>query len=178
MSVRLRATTFRRTGMLDDHSTADPSATLAVECSPGQHGGTTRRAFLRILGAAGALAVLPGIVTACDSDPATAPLDGIPASGSPLLIDFAQGDAAILQFALVLERLEAEFYTRVVAGFGSSNITVAEQAVLTEIRNHEIAHRAFLEGALGATGGVTATPTFSGINLADRATVLAAAKAF
>jgi hypothetical protein len=117
-------------------------------------------------------------VAACDSASTTAPTDGAPASGSPLLIDFAAGDPAFLQFAYVLEQIEAEFYTRVVAAFSGSNVTLAEQAVLTDIRDQEIAHREFLEAALGASGALTAIPTFGGIDFADRAAVLAAAKAF
>jgi hypothetical protein len=142
------------------------------------HGVTSRRAFLRLVGVGGAVAALPNLVAACDSASTTAPTDGAPASGSPLLIDFAAGDPAFLQFAYVLEQIEAEFYTRVVAAFSGSNVTLAEQAVLTDIRDHEIAHREFLEAALGASGALTAIPTFGGIDFADRATVLAAAKAF
>ena len=148
------------------------------EPAPGARGVTSRRAFLQLVGAAGVTTALPAIVSACDSGSTTEPIDGTPASGGPLVIDFAQGDAAILQFALVLEQIEAEFYTRVVNAFEGSNVTLAEQNVLTDIRNHEIAHREFLEGALGASAALTATTTFKGINLADRAAVLAAAKAF
>ena len=163
--------------MPDHHHPAAP-ARVEVDDSTALHGVKSRRAFLRLVGVGGAVAALPAFATACGSDSTTAPTDGAPASGSPLLIDFAGGDAAFLQFAYVLEHIEAEFYTRVVAAFGGSNVTIAEQAVLTDIRNHEIAHREFLEGALGASGALTATPTFGGIDFANRAAVLAAAKAF
>jgi len=162
--------------MLHEHITEDRSPHIAFDGRPAPRALTSRRAFLRCVRTVSTLAALPGLTVACGSDAATGPVNGIPASGGPLLIDFAQGDAAFLQFALVLEQLEAEFYTRVVDAFGTSNIGAAEQAVLTDIRNHEIAHRQYLQSALSATTAQTVTPTFSGINFADRATVLAAAK--
>lgn len=135
---------------------------------------TSRREFLRTLGLGGTIALLPG-VAACDSDSITEPGNGLPASGDTVLIDFAQGDVAVLQLASVLEQIEAEFYSRVVAGFATSNISAGEQAVLTEIRDHELAHRAFLEGTLGAEVAVSVTATFRGVNFSDRTAVLAAA---
>jgi rubrerythrin len=135
-----------------------------------------RRTFLRLVGLGGALALLPGFVTACGTDAATAPTDGIAGSGNPLVIDFAEGDVAILQFAFVLEQIEADFYSRLVNAFGTSNITASEQAVLTEIRNHELAHREFLRGTLGANADMTVTSTFRGLSFTDRTAVLAAAR--
>jgi Ferritin-like domain len=150
--------------------------------SPRTHGrlaelpaATSRREFLRVLGLGGAIALLPGIV-ACDSDTVTEPANGIPASGNPVLIDFAQGDVAVMQLASVLEQIEAEFYSRVVTAFPTSNITAGEQALLTEIRDHELAHRAFLEGTLVAAAAVPITPTFRGVDFTDRTAVLTAAR--
>jgi len=136
----------------------------------------SRRTFLRLVGLGGAIALLPSFVSACDSEATTAPTDGFAGSGDALVIDFAQGDVAILQYALVLEQVEADFYSRVVTGFGTSNITTAEQAILTDIRNHELAHREFLRGALGADGDFTITSTFRGVSFTDRAAVLGAAR--
>jgi len=47
--------------------------------------------------------------------------------------------------------------------------------VLTEIRDHELAHRAFLEGTLGAAV-IPVTTTFRGMDFADRTAVLTAAR--
>jgi hypothetical protein len=136
------------------------------------HAAGTRRDFLRLIGLGGALVLLPGFVTACASDDVT----GVPASGDPFVIDFAAGDPAILQLAFVLEQIEADFYGRVSAAFAQSNFTTTEQAVLTDIRNHEAIHRAFLAASLDATRAVEVTPAYPGLAFTDRATVLAFAK--
>jgi rubrerythrin len=137
--------------------------------------GGSRREFLRVIGLGATVALLPGLAAACGSDSATGPSNDVPGSGRPLLIDFAAGDAAILQLASVMEQIEADFYSRVVAAFATSNITAAEQTVLTEIRDHELAHRAFLDGTIGADAARAATPTFRGIDFANRTAVLTAA---
>jgi hypothetical protein len=153
-----RAASPRMPAGLTERSTARPS----------------RRRFLRVLGLGGTIALLPG-AGACDSDSSTEPGNGIPASGNPVVIDFAQGDVAVVQLAAVLEQIEAEFYSRLVAAFATSNIAAGEQAVLTEIRDHELAHRAFLDGTLGAAA-IPVTATFRGVNFSDRTAVLSAAR--
>jgi hypothetical protein len=137
---------------------------------------TSRRDFMRLVGLGGALALLPSFAVACNSDETTAPSNAPAGSGNPVLIDFAQGDVAILQFAYVLEQIQADFYGRVVSAFGTSNITASEQTILGEIRNHEIAHRDLLKAALGADATSVATATFRGTSFSDRTSVLAAAK--
>jgi len=86
----------------------------------------------------------------------------------------------VLNFALTLEYLEAEFYTM---GLASSNlIPTSDRNIFTKIQEHETAHVKFLEGALGTNkvmkpafdftvGG--AFPTFT-----DYPTFLALAQAF
>jgi rubrerythrin len=151
--------------MLIDRSVAGPGAA------------TSRREFLRVVGLGATIALLPGFAAACGSDSATGPSNEVPGSGDPLLIDFEAGDIAILQLASVMEQIEADFYSRVVTSFGTSNIPAGEQAVLTEIRDHELAHRAFLDGTIGTDAARTATPTFRRVDFADRTAVLTAARA-
>jgi rubrerythrin len=135
---------------------------------------TSRRDFLHLIGLGGALVLLPSFATSCGTDAVT----GIaaPGSGETVTIDFGLGDTGILQYAFALEQLEADFYSRIVSAFAGSNLTAAEQTLLTDIRNHEVVHREVLRAALGASAAFTVTPTYSGLNLKDRASVLATAK--
>ena len=137
---------------------------------------TSRRSFVRLMGVGGALVLLPALLTACEDSGNTGGISG-PGTGSTVTIDFARGDIAVLQFAYILEQLEADFYTQVVANFLGSTLTTAEQAILVDIRNHEVIHREFLKATLGADGDFTLAPIL-GTNFKDRVAVLAAAKAF
>jgi hypothetical protein len=123
----------------------------------------SRRKFLGVAGAsASALAI-----ASCGKDND----DGV---------NLGSGDVGILNYAYALEQLEAAFYTRVIAS-PYSGITATETAYLTDIRDHEIAHREFFRLALTAAG---ATPipnlevNFSSINFADRNSVINTAIAF
>src|ERR1700761_5427478 len=113
-----------------------------------------RRSFLRYAGA-GVAAV--GVLTAasCRKDNEVVTNTGI---------DIGIGDIAILNYAYALEQLEAAFYTQVIAS-PYSGISAIETARLTDIRDHEVAHREFFKAALGnnaTVGGLT--PDFSSIN--------------
>ncbi len=138
---------------------------------------TSRRGFMRLMGLGGALVLLPSIVTACDDNNDGIGL-GVPNSGATVTIDFAKGDTAVLQFAYALEQLEADFYTQVAANFGGSNLSAAEQAVLADIKNHEVIHRDFLKAALGSNASFSLTPTYGSLNFKDRTAVLGAARTF
>jgi hypothetical protein len=126
----------------------------------------SRRRFLGYGAAAAALVVG---VAACNKDDN----DNMPSTG----IDLGSGDFGILNYAYALEQLEAAFYTKVIMSpYGS--MPAAELALLTDIRDHEIAHREFFKNALGSNAIGALTPDFGAINFSDRASVLGAAKAF
>src|SRR5687768_3786783 len=63
-------------------------------------------------------------------------------------VDLGSGDTGILNYAYALEQLEAAFYTQVVAT-PYTGITADEMMFMTDIRDHEIAHREFFKKALG-----------------------------
>ncbi len=132
--------------------------------------GTGRRAFLK---AASIGAVASAIAVACkkkDDDTST------PASNG---VSLGSGDTSVLNYAYALEQLEAAFYTSVVTNASFTSIfTADEQAVLSDIHAHEVAHRAFFKAALGTSAIPDLTVDFSSINFADKASILNHAMAF
>ncbi len=65
---------------------------------------------------------------------------------------------AVLNFALTLEYLEAEFYNNIVGSAGYLTANASAQGALTKIRDDENKHVAFLKSVLGAAA--VAKPTF------------------
>jgi Ferritin-like domain len=62
----------------------------------------------------------------------------------------AQQDVEILNFALLLEYLESEFYVDAVNKAALSGLTPRELVFATTVRDHELAHVDFLRNALGS----------------------------
>lgn len=124
-----------------------------------------RRKFLSYVGLAASAVT---VVAACSKDK-----DGQP-DGS---INLGSGDVGILNYAYALEQLEAAFYTQVIAS-PYSGMSANEQALLTDIRDHEIAHREFFKTALGTNAIPGLEVNFAAINFGSRDSVLATAKAF
>lgn len=91
--------------------------------------------------------------------------------------DIGSGDPAILNYAYALEQLEAAFYIQVMASpYGG--MTAIETSFLTDIRDHEVAHREFFKAALKDGALPALTPDFSSIDFSSRTKVLGAAQAF
>ena len=126
----------------------------------------SRRRFLGYGGVATALVI--GI-SACDkNDNDNDNQDGI---------NLGSGDTGILNYAYALEQLEAAFYAQVILT-PYSGITAVETSLLTDIRNHEIAHREFFKAALAGNAIQALTPDFAAIDFSSRTSVLGAAKTF
>ncbi len=125
-----------------------------------------RRKFLRNTGAALTAGALVSMM-ACDKDD----------NKDNVGVNFGTGDFAILNFAYALEQLEAAFYTQVIATPYTS-ISASETSLLTDIRDHEIAHREFFKAALGTNAIQALEVDFSTVNFNSRDSVLMTAKAF
>jgi rubrerythrin len=146
--------------MIDLHP-ADPGDPVVSAFS------SNRRTFLRISG-----------VTAVGLGLGSSRLFALPiALADGAAVDLGSGDTGILNYAYALEQLEAAFYTQVISS-PYSNMTDEERMLLTDIRDHEIAHREFFKAALG-TGAIPGlTPNFKKVKFNDRTSVLATALAF
>lgn len=92
-------------------------------------------------------------------------------------INLGSGDIGILNYAYALEQLEAAFYVQVIMT-PFSGITATETALLTDIRDHEIAHREFFKKALADKAIPGLEVNFAAINFSSRDSVLGTAKAF
>ena len=131
--------------------------------------GMQRRNMLKFFGASAALVT---IGSACKKDDTPAANGGV---------NLGSGDVGILNYAYALEQLEAAFYVKVVAS-PYSGMTALETEYLTDIRNHEVAHREFFRTAITAAAASSIIPDlevdFSSIDFTSRASVLGTAKAF
>lgn len=74
-------------------------------------------------------------------------------------IELGAGDIGVLNYAYLLEQLEADFYTRVVANNFYSGATAEERQILTDLRDHEIIHREFFTNVLGSNA-IARIPAF------------------
>jgi len=135
----------------------------------GINGNMVRRSFLRCAGVGAAAASGVLAMSSCRKHNDDAVVSGT--------IDIGSGDIGILNYAYALEQLEAAFYLQV-ALTPYSGITATETALLTDIRDHEVAHREFFKAALGTSAIAGLNVDFGSIDFTSRAKVLAAAQAF
>ena len=134
----------------------------------------------RFLGYMAGTATIATVVAACNhSNDYTAPVIPVKPKPIPVIppVNLGSGDIGILNYAFALEQLEAAFYTEVIKNkfYG---INDSEVALLTDIRDHEIAHREFLRAALGTSAIPSLKVNFSAVNFSSRDSVLGTAKTF
>ena len=127
----------------------------------------SRRKFLRYAGAASGLVV---VAASCNKN-------DVASNGTLDGVDLGTGDIGILNYAYALEQLEAAFYTQVIMS-QFSGMSSTEMTLLTDIRDHEIAHREFFKTALAGQAIMDLEVDFSSIDFGSRDSVLATAKAF
>lgn len=129
----------------------------------------SRRKFFGIMGAGTALMLT---AASCKKDH---PGDGKGSGNGG--VNLGSGDIGVLNYAYALEQLEAAFYIKVIASpYGS--MSEMEKSYLTDIRDHEIAHREFFKAALSSKAIQALEVNFSAIDFSDRTSVLGTAKAF
>ena len=128
----------------------------------------TRRSFLRLLGIGGTVVMLPSVFGACsdDDDPITGP-------GNPAVSLNLSNDVGILNYAYALEQLEAAFYTAVVASTAFAGMTAEQKEIMTDLRNHEVAHREFFRTVIPSANRI---PELS-VNVSTISTILASTAA-
>ena len=141
----------------------------------------SRRQFLKI----GGLAVVGSslFLYSCEEDGILdEEINALDAKGvdNKRVFNLGKGDLGILNYAYVLEQLEAAFYTNVVNGSYYQNLPDTERGekqILKDIWYHEVIHRDFLKKALSsiAPPGRVAPElnfNFSGVDFSSRDNVL------
>lgn len=94
------------------------------------------------------------------------------------VFDLGSGNLGILNYAYALEQLEAEFYTRAVAGAYYTGLAddSDEKQILEDTWYHEVIHREFFKTAISAVAPDDILPDlefdFSSVNFDDRQSVL------
>lgn len=138
-----------------------------------------RRSFFKYISAGAALSTL--LLVGCEDDD-DGKFDGTDTGANE--VDLGSGDVGVLNYAYALEQLEAAFYTQVVgaANFSTLFTSATERQILTDIRDHEVAHREFFKAAINATapGRIipNLTPNFPASALASRTSILETARTF
>jgi len=126
-----------------------------------------RRSFFRYAGAGAA--ALTVFAAACKKGSTDATLS------TKTAVDVGSGDNGILNLGYAIAQLQAAFYIQVIAT-PYTGITAGETSLLTDLRDHEVAHREFYKALLAANAKAALTPDFSSVNFADRTNVLSVAK--
>lgn len=144
-----------------------PRSETTMFQSPNLH----RRKFLAGLGVTAA--TVSGLV-ACQKSVQS---DVVSSQSADDAVSSATGDLAILNYAYLLEQLEAAFYIMATGSF-YSGASWLEKMRLEQIRDHEIAHREFFKTALGNKAIPEVQFDFSSIDFTNRMSVLGASKAF
>lgn len=113
-----------------------------------------RRTFLKLSGTSlAALALSQTVSAATFANPAS--------RQTTQTIDLGSGDVGILNYAYLLEQLEAQFYAMVVSNNFYAGATAEERQILTDLRDHESIHRQFFRAVLTAAAPTVIIPNLT-----------------
>jgi len=107
---------------------------------------TNRRNFLKISGFGAVSAGLLMAVGCSDDDDSGNQVDDKLPGVRNGVFDIGGGDFGVLTYAYALEQLEADFYTKVVANFGSYSEEAKD--IFSDLHKHEVIHSEFFKAAL------------------------------
>lgn len=137
---------------------------------------STRRNFLKVLGVGGTIVLMPSVFAACSDDDG-----GIVGPPDPTKRTLnLSNDTGILNYAYLLEQLEAAFYIAAVGSSSFAGFSAEEKEVFYDLRNHEVIHREFFRTALGsnAIGTLNLNTTTVNTLLTSRDVILRNAEMF
>lgn len=120
--------------------------------------GISRRRFFGYAGALAGAGLLAGSLSSCqkEDDPG---------------IDIGSGDTGVFNYLYTLAQLQAAFYIQsLTVEFAGMN--ARERSYLTDIRQHELAHREFYRNILGGGGGSDLEIDLTSIDFHKRTDVL------
>jgi rubrerythrin len=112
-----------------------------------------RKRFLKMAGSAGAASFGAFVLAACGSSSSSKSTASAPASTAATTSSSTTGDLGILNYALTLEYLETEFYSKVVAaGLFKGQVG----SLIKKFGDQEASHVAALKAAVTKLGGTPA----------------------
>lgn len=130
----------------------EPAAVDELRADP-----QSRARFLKMVGGAGAAGALSILIAACggdDDDGSSTPNSSTTSDAGSMGRSAAKGDIEIVNYALTLEYLEADFYARVIASGEVTDRKIAELA--KSIGENEEEHVEALKATVEQLGGTPA----------------------
>lgn len=137
--------------------------------------GVSRKGFIKFAGISAASVATFGLISCSDST-----TDIIDDDDDDKRVNLGSGDVGILNYAYAIEQLEAAFYIAVLDS-AYSGMSSEEGQIMQDLRDHEVAHRDWLNAAISSVAPDDVipelTPNFDAVDFSSRASVLATARA-